>query len=182
MPPAPLLSDGTVLLRRFTPGDAVMVQALASSAAIADTTLNIPHPYPPGAASAWIATHDAVFNDGTGAVFAVTSRAEGTLVGSIRVTLDTAHHHGEIGYWIGRPFWGHGFATAALRLLVAHCFSQLDLHRVYAHHMARNPASGRVMEKAGLRREGLLREHVFKAGRPEDIVIYGRLRADAPLL
>ena len=173
------LSDGTVRLRRFTPRDAVVVQALVSDAAVADTTLNIPHPYPPGAAETWIATHDAAFESGAGAIFAVTARREGTLVGSISVTMDPTHRNGEIGYWIGRAFWGHGFATAALRLMVAYCFSRLDLHRVYAHHMARNPASGRVMEKAGLRREGRLREHIFKAGRPEDIVIHGRLRGDA---
>lgn len=172
------LSDALVLLRRFTPQDAPAVQAFAGDAAVASTTLNIPHPYPPGAAEAWIATHDAAFAQDTGAIFAVTARAQGTLVGSISVTLDPAHRHGEIGYWIGRPFWGHGFATAALHLLVEHCFSRLELHRVYAHHMARNPASGRVMEKAGLRREGFLRGHIFKDGRPEDIVIYGRLRTD----
>ena len=141
------LADGTVLLRRFTRRDAPAVQALAGDPAVADTTLNIPHPYPPGAAETWIATHDAAFEQGTGVILAVTAQTVGTLVGSISVTMDPTHHHGEIGYWVGRPFWGHGLATAALRLMVAHCFSRLGLHRVYAHHMARNPASGRVMEK-----------------------------------
>ena len=173
------LADGTVLLRRFTPADAPTVQALAGDAAVADTTLNIIHPYPPGAAAQWIAAQDAVFEGKSGAVFAVVVQGPGPLVGAISVGIDPAHLHGEIGYWIGRPFWGHGYATAALRLLVAHCFSRLGLHRVYAHHMARNPASGRVMEKAGMRCEGTLREHVLKAGRYEDVVVYGLLRSES---
>ena len=166
-----------MLLRRFTPQDAPTVQALAGDAAVADTTLNISHPYPPGAAAQWIATHDAEFEGKTGAVFAVTARGVGTLVGSISVGINSAHRHGEIGYWIGRPFWGHGYATAALRLLLAYCFSRLGLHRVFAHHMARNPASGRVMEKAGMHPEGTLREHVLKADVYEDVVLYGLLQS-----
>ena len=167
-----------MLLRRFISQDAPTVQALAGDAAVADTTLNIAHPYPPGAAAQWIATHDAEFEGKLGAIFAVTAQGIGTLVGAISVGMNAAHRHGEIGYWIGRPFWGRGYATAALRLLVAHCFSRLGLHRVFAHHMARNPASGRVMEKAGLRPEGTLREHILKASRYEDVVLYGLLRRD----
>ena len=167
-----------MLLRRFTPQDAPTVQVLAGDAAVADTTLNIAHPYPPGAAAAWIATHDAEFEEKEGAVFAVTAQGAGALVGAISVGINPGHRHGEIGYWIGRPFWGHGYATGALRLVLAHCFSRLGLHRVFAHHMARNPASGRVMEKAGMQREGTLRQHVLKSGQYEDIVIYGLLRRE----
>ena len=170
------MTDGLVRLRRFTVGDATDVQRLAGDAAVADTTLSIPHPYPPGAAEDWIVGHDAQFEAMTGAVFAVTKENGEVMVGSIGVHVDNEHRHGEIGYWIGQPFWGQGYASAALRLMTKYCFSSLGLHRVYAHHMARNPASGRVMQKAGLRREGLLREHIVKAGRHEDIVIYGLLR------
>ncbi len=170
------MTEGRVRLRRFTMADAPAVQRFAGDAAVADTTLNIPHPYPPGAAEAWIAGHDNGFEDGTRAVFAVTAEDDGgALVGSIRVGVDQTHGHGEVGYWIGRPYWNRGYATAALRLLVAYCFSSLGLHRVFAHHLARNPASGRVMQKAGMRCEGTLRGHVSKAGRHEDIVIYGML-------
>ncbi len=172
------MTDGRVSLRRFTVRDAPMVQTLAGNAAVADTTLNIPHPYPPDAAERWIAGHAVEFAANTGAVFAVVEETGGALVGSISVGVDGEHDHGEVGYWIGQPFWGRGYASAALRLMVKHCFATMELHRVYAHHMARNPASGRVMQKAGFRLEGQLREHVAKAGRYEDIVIYGLLRSE----
>ena len=172
------MTDGRVHLRRFTVRDAPAVQRFAGDPAVADTTLNIPHPYPPGAAETWIAGHDAGFEAGTAAVFAVTEENGGAMVGAIGVRVDRAHGHGEIGYWIGRPFWGCGYATAALRLMSAYCFTVLNLHRIYAHHMARNPASGRVMQKVGMRREGTLREHIVKTGVHEDAVLYGLLRSE----
>lgn len=173
------LADGVVTLRRFTSSDAPTVQTLAGDPAIADTTLHVPHPYLPGEAERWIATHDAGFADGTGATFAVTMPDSG-LVGAIGIRIDAQHHNGEIGYWIGKPYWGRGFGTAALRLLIADGFSRFDLHRVCAHHLARNPASGRVMQKAGMKVEGRLREHVLKNGRFEDVILYGLLRSESP--
>jgi len=167
-----------VVLRRFTQEDASLVQSLAGDSAVADTTLNVPHPYPSGAAEQWIATHDAQFEQGTGAVFAITTQPDLKLVGCIGIRVERRHCHGEIGYWIGRAFWGHGYCTAALRLLLPYCFSQLDLHRVQSNHFARNPASGRVMQKAGMHREGILREHFLKSGKYEDVVLYGLLRSD----
>jgi RimJ/RimL family protein N-acetyltransferase len=172
------LANSIVVLRRFSPADGPGVQRLAGDPAVADTTLAIPHPYPDGAAEAWIATHEAQFADGTGAIFAIAAPEDGAVLGAIGVRIDPAHRHGEIGYWIGKPFWGRGYATAALRLFVECCFAQLDLHRVYAHHLVRNPASGLVMQKAGMRFEGRLREHICKAGRFEDIAFYGLLKGD----
>lgn len=172
------LTDELVSLRRFIQADAALVQALAGDPAVADTTLRIPHPYPDGAAEKWIATHDALFEQETGAVFAVTAQPNLVLVGCIGIDVDRTHNHGEIGYWIGPSFWGHGYGTAALRLFLRYCFSCLDLHRVHAHHLVRNPASGRVLQKAGMRHEGILREHILKAGRYEDTVLYGLLKSE----
>ncbi len=174
-PPAP---DPTslVTLRRLTPADAPALQILLSDRAIADTTLSIPHPYPEGGAAQWIAEKQAEFEQGTSAGFGIFARADGGLVGCIGVRIEREQERGEIGYWIGQPSWNRGYATAALRLFLGYCFSSLELHRVYAQHFARNPGSGRVLQKAGLQREGLLRGHVRKNGHAEDIVVYGLLR------
>jgi ribosomal-protein-alanine N-acetyltransferase len=75
-------------------------------------------------------------------------------------------------------FWGRVYCTAALRLFLRYCFSDLDLERVQARHFIRNPASGRVMEKAGMRREGTVRHHITKSGREEDLVVYSLSRRD----
>lgn len=99
-------------------------------------------------------------------------------MGAAGLKLDAAHKRGELGYWIARAHWGRGIASEAVRALVDHAFDVLALERVFAHHFLWNPASGRVLEKAGLRREGLLRGHVQKDGVAVDNVLYGLARAD----
>jgi ribosomal-protein-alanine N-acetyltransferase len=62
--------------------------------------------------------------------------------------------------------------------VIQYGFEALDLNRIYAHHMARNPAAGKVLLHAGMRREGLLRQRVRKWGVFEDVVLYAILRDD----
>ena len=173
----PSLRGPNLLLRPFTPADALDVQRLAGDREIADTTLNIPHPYPDGAAERWIATSEALFAHGEEARFAVTT-SDRALVGSAGLRIDPGHRHAELGYWIGRPYWGRGYATEAAHLVVHYGFQQRDMHRIIARHLARNPASGRIMTKLGMRHEGCDREHVIKWGRFEDLERYGLLRRE----
>ncbi|MCL7959647.1 MAG: GNAT family N-acetyltransferase, partial [marine benthic group bacterium] len=100
------------------------------------------------------------------------------LVGAISLRLDFEHARAELGYWIGLPFWGRGYATEAAVAMVGYGFNELGLNRIFAHHVARNPASGRVMKKAGFTHEGFHRAHVLKNGRFEDLHSFAILRAD----
>ena len=85
---------------------------------------------------------------------------------------------GEIGFWIDQSHWGKGVATEAAAGLMKFGFEKLRLHKIVAYHMVRNPASGRVMEKLGMRKEGVFRDHVKKSGKFEDSVAYGILASD----
>jgi [ribosomal protein S5]-alanine N-acetyltransferase len=87
-------------------------------------------------------------------------------------------NHAEIGYWIGVDFWNKGYATQAARAICEFGFRVVGLHRMFAHHMANNPASGRVMQKIGMRHEGLLRGHVKKGEAYRDVHVYGVLREE----
>jgi RimJ/RimL family protein N-acetyltransferase len=175
----PTLQTERLILRPFVPADAPEVQRLAGDPLIASTTLSIPHPYPDGAAEQWIAGHAGKFAGGEEVQFAVTRRAGGTLLGAIGLTgISNWHQHAEMGYWIGRAFWGQGYATEAARALLAYAFGQRKLNRVHACHFTRNPASGRVMQKIGMQYEGRQREHVKKEGLFEDCELYGILRRD----
>jgi RimJ/RimL family protein N-acetyltransferase len=78
----------------------------------------------------------------------------------------------EIGYWLGRAFWGPGLATAAVGGLTGHAFRTHALTRVYALPFADNAASIRVLEKAGYRCEGRLRRAAVKDGRVRDQAVY----------
>jgi RimJ/RimL family protein N-acetyltransferase len=86
----------------------------------------------------------------------------------------------EIGYWLGTAFWGRGIMTAALKAVTAHAFrAHSDLRRLYAVPYVTSAASARILEKAGYRREGRMRQSVVKDGRVLDQFIYSIIRDDA---
>jgi ribosomal-protein-alanine N-acetyltransferase len=174
----PTLQTARLLLRLFTIDDAPDVQRLVGDFAIADTTLTIPHPYPDGAAEAWIQSHPKRLAEGQGAIFAITDKQQGHLLGAIGLERIPEHRKAEMGYWISRPFWNRGYCTEAARAVLAHAFEVLDINRVVARHFSRNPASGRVMQKIGMRHEGRLRQDIVKWGKPEDLELYAILRQE----
>ena len=101
-----------------------------------------------------------------------------TPVGSISLRLNIPNRRAELGYWIGVPYWNRGYATEAGKALVDYGFDELGLNRIEAHCMARNPASGRVLEKLRMKPEGILRQHMVKSSVPEDIVLYAVLTSE----
>ncbi len=174
----PTLHTERLTLRPFTLADAPDVQRLAGETAIADTTLNIPHPYEDGMAEEWINTHKPKFDKGEQVNFAITLTATGELIGAIGLVLNKVHNHAEMGYWTGVPYWSKGYCSEAAKGVLKYAFEELSLHRVHAHYIKRNPASGRVMEKIGMTHEGILRGHVVNKGVYEDMVCYGILKKD----
>jgi RimJ/RimL family protein N-acetyltransferase len=177
----PTLPTERLLLRPFARSDAAAVQRLAGAREVAATTQNIPHPYPDGAAEAWIESHAPEYAAGRLATFAVTDRASSELLGAVGLTVIPEHALAELGYWMGVPYWGRGYTTEAARALMAFGFFVLGLNRIQARHFVFNPASGRVMQKLGLRREGVLRQSIRKGERFEDVVIHARLAEDGPV-
>ena len=154
--------------------DAPAVQRLCGEYDIALNTLLIPHPYPDGAAEEWISKHQAEFDENKIIHFAID---DGQLTGAMGlVTKDKGIS--EIGYWIGKPFWGRGYATEAAIEVIRYGFEERDLLRIFAMHYGRNPASGRVLQKAGMRYEGTLRQHLKKWDEYVDLVCYGLLREE----
>ena len=172
------LTTRRLLLRPFRNDDAAAVQQLAGDREIADTTENIPHPYEDGMAEAWIATHGEHFRDGSNVVFAVELTASNRLIGACGMRLEQRHRKSELGYWIGKPFWGEGYATEAAAGVVNYGFETLSLNNISARHLSRNPASGRVMQKLGMRHVATLREDTIKWGKFEDIELYCVLRKE----
>src|SRR5262249_1048252 len=143
----PTLETERLLLRPFRPDDAADVQQLASAREIAAMTLMIPQPYPEGAAEAWIAEQAASVGRPDAVGVATVVRNEELLAGAGGLRLERAHDRAELGYWIGVPYWGRGYATEAAAAVLGHAFATLGVHRVHARHFTRNPASGRVLEK-----------------------------------
>ena len=110
--------------------------------------------------------------------FAITLRAGGELIGAIGIDVEPEHARAELGYWIGVPYWGRGYATEAAAALVTRAFEVLGLQRVFAYHFTTNPASGRVLQKIGMRHEGTRRKHTRKWDEYPDSECYAILRAE----
>lgn len=102
---------------------------------------------------------------------------QGALAGGIGLILGEGVYckSARIGYWLGEPFWGRGIATAAVRGVTPHAMKAYGLCRVEAAVLAWNPASVRVLQKAGYEQEGLLRRSVYKDGQVIDSLLYARV-------
>ncbi|MBI9082317.1 MAG: GNAT family N-acetyltransferase [Desulfobacterales bacterium] len=171
----PTLTTDRLRLRPFDFSDGPQLRRMAGDRRIADTTVNIPHPYDEGMAETWIATHRPEFEAGRQVNLAITLGTGGILIGAVGLVIEPDAHRGDLGYWIGVPHWGRGYCTEAGRAVLRYAFSDLLLNRVTAYHFTRNPASGRVMEKLGMHHEGCLRRHLLKWEQYEDLELYGIL-------
>jgi RimJ/RimL family protein N-acetyltransferase len=174
-----ILETARLRLRPITLQDAPEAARIAGRREIADTMISIPHPFSESQAQDWIARQIRADESPGQLVFAVTRRTDSQLIGTVALRdIHYEHAQAELGFWIAVDLWGRGFATEAAGAVVAHAFLALGLNRVCAHHLVRNPASGRVLEKLGMRREGVLRQRVRKWGVFEDVVILAVLRED----
>ena len=174
----PKIETERLLLRPFELSDGPIVKELAGDKAIADTTLNIPNPYENGMAEEWITTHQTKFEAGELVNCAIVLKSTQKLIGAIGLTIDKRFNRTELGYWVAKEYWNQGYCTEAAEAMLECSFHKLELHKVTATHLTRNPTSGRVMEKIGMKKEGILREHVIKWDKYEDVVIYGILRKE----
>ena len=174
----PTLRTARLVLRPFEPTDAPRVTELVSAYEIADTTAAIPHPYVEPMADEWIRGQTAAYEAGENVTFAVTLAATGELIGAMGLRLEPDLRSAELGYWVGLPYWNHGYATEAAQAVIGHAFGAHDVDRVHATHFVRNPASGRVMAKTGMRQEGILRRSAMKWDRLEDVAHWSMLREE----
>ncbi len=175
--PIPTLRAGRVVLRAFDVSDAETLEEAIDDAEVAAGTLTIPHPYPRGSGRPWIEQHGERWRAGKSGTWAITEGG-GRVLGAVSLRFTLAHRRAEVGYWVAREAWGRGLATDAVRGVIAFAFGELGLHRVDAHHFVENPASGRVMQKAGMRSEGRRRGAVIRAGVPRDVEEYAILETD----
>jgi RimJ/RimL family protein N-acetyltransferase len=174
----PTLKTERLLLRSLTLDDAEDIQRLAGDNDIARMTNAIPHPFEDGVAEAWINLCRRQLEKEKEHVFAVTLKDTCEFVGIVGMLLEASADRAEIGYWIGKPWWGKGYCTEAVRAAMDYGFKTVKLNRIHAHHFAHNPASGRVMQKLGMQHEGHLRQHAKRDGQYIDCEVYGILKEE----
>ena len=170
----PTLETQRLTLRRYREADIAELLPLIGAPEVAATTLRIAHPYTDQDARAFLALAQE-----PGKIWlAITLRRDARQIGGIGLRVDDQHQHAELGYWLGVPYWGQGYATEAAREMLRYGFEELQLHRIFASHFKHNPASGRVLAKLGMRHEGCQREHLHKWDRFVDSELYGMLRQE----
>jgi [ribosomal protein S5]-alanine N-acetyltransferase len=172
------LQTERLTLRLHAPSDIPALIPLIGAREVAATTLRIPHPYTESDAQDFIAgTQDELLN-GSGLRLAIVLGESGTLCGGVGLRIEPDHRRAELGYWIGVPYWGKGYATEAAKAMVKYGFETLQLHRIFASHFVNNSASARVLGKIGMRHEGRQRGHILKWGEFLDIEMYGMVASD----
>jgi len=173
----PRLTTARLVLDAYTPQDLPALVALLRTPEIAAWTLAIPHPFTAADGERWMADHLLNFAVRQNLELAV--RLQGQLIGTVGLRITRACDQAELGYWIGQPFWGCGYATEAARAVVAFGFSHFNLEKIISNHFAGNEASGRVLQKIGFSREGFHPRHAKKNDTYIDMVSFGLTRAAA---
>lgn len=175
----PTFETARLILHPLKPSDATSIQTEASAREIADTMISLPHPYPASEAERYLNEQRSLREQGRGVAFAIVTKAENRFCGLVEVRdIDREHSQAELSFWLAPKLWGRGCMSEAVQAALRYGFDELGLNRLYAYHMERNPASGRVLEKNGFRREGLLRQRVRKWDRYEDVVLWAIVRSD----
>jgi ribosomal-protein-alanine N-acetyltransferase len=172
-----ILQSERCLLRPYRAADVEWLPDLANDIEVARwTSASFPHPYTAADAELWTKRASNEYP-----VDSFVIEAAGTPVGGAGLRFGTGEGRGvaECGYWLGRRFWGRGYATDATRLLVRYAFGTREVRRLEGYVFAANPTSGRVLEKCGFSREAVLREALTdRDGIVMDAWLYARLRSD----
>jgi RimJ/RimL family protein N-acetyltransferase len=146
-----VVKTARLVLRAPRADDAKAIKTLINDRRVADNMASIPHPYTLKDARSFIA-------NAAGKPLFVITRADGQIIGGCGGTY--RGDHPELGYWLGVPYWGNGYATEAARALVDYCFGELGYDEILAGARVTNPASRRVLEKCGFQWTGVKLQRV----------------------
>ena len=174
----PVLRTERLLLRPLLRKDAGDIFAYASDPEVARYVLWDPHRSISETRS-YIRYVRSQYRRGLPGSWAVTLQDSGAVIGTVGfMYYSDVSGCAEIGYSFARKEWNRGYASEALRAVIDSVFCSLPLNRLEAQHDVRNPASGRVMEKCGMRMEGILRQRVRYKGEYADVALWSVLRSD----
>jgi [ribosomal protein S5]-alanine N-acetyltransferase len=168
------LETARLKIRPYGEADIPELVPLIGAREVAANTMRIAHPYTAEDAKRFLARIEADRE----VRLAVTLRTDEHLIGGVGLRLVEDHQQAELGYWLGVPYWGKGYATEAAREMLRYGFEVLKLHRIFASYFKGNEASGRILKKLGMSYEGCQREHICKWDRFIDLELYGLLRKD----
>ncbi|MBW6482772.1 MAG: GNAT family N-acetyltransferase [Vicingaceae bacterium] len=169
----PKITTKRLILRPLEENDISTILELMKDKAISDVTLNIPYPYTENDAHFWMNMAHKGFENKNQYIFGIEDAATNKFIGGIDVAIEPKFDRAEIGYWIGKSYWNKGFCSEALAAIINFSFEELNLNKIFGVHIFENPASGKVMQKCGMQKEGELIEHIKKGDNYYSYVQYG---------
>ena len=172
------ISTPRLLIRKLTISDAEDIYGVSSNPNVSKYVLWDTHRSIMDS-RAMIRAHLRSYRNEEPASLAIELKETGKVIGTIGfLWIDREHNSAEIGYSLGEAHWNNGYMTEALRAMLAFGFDKLYLNRIEACFDVHNTASGRVMEKAGMQREGILRKKLYNKGRYIDVEMWSILMED----
>ena len=170
----PRIETERLILSGLTEDDLPLVIEYLQEKIFSDLTSNIPFPYRKEDAEFWLKMSKQAFETKKGFTFAIRNKEE-KIIGAIGLH-DREDDKAELGYWMAKPFWNQGFVTEAAKAVIDFGFKELGCNKIYATHFLHNPASGKILEKIGMEKEAVLKQHIKKAGEYFDIPMYSVLK------
>ena len=161
----PRLVTERLVLRPLSPADAPAMHALLQDPAVSRYTARIPYPYEPGMAEAFVGGLGALADR----TFGIERRSDGAFLGCIGFEPEADSRIADCGYWLGRPYWGQGYASEALQAVLDHAFTAHGLALMKTSADRDNPASRRIQEKLGFAYVGLGRVAAPARGKPLEV-------------
>ncbi|MBM3199472.1 GNAT family N-acetyltransferase [Candidatus Woesearchaeota archaeon] len=174
-----VLDGEKVYLRKLKYSDAKDIYENVKHKEVVKWTLNIPHPYPKNGAIKFIRHKHSARRKKESYAFGIVPKDYGKVVGVIDLfKIDWKNKNAELGYWLGKKYWGKGLMTESVKLMLGFAFEDLNLHKVKADLFENNHGSKKVLEKSGFNLEGKIKEGRFRYGKWQNELVYGVLSKD----
>lgn len=174
-----MLETERLILRPIEESDALALFPIINDPDVASGLLTMPHPYPEDGLVPWIRKAQEAMGRKEQYHMVIVLKEPGLPMGVCSLSdLSWEHANAELGYWLGKKYWGRGYMTEAVTGIVRFGFEELGLERIYACCFANNPASARVLEKVGFRYEGCARHEYKKDSEFVDMRHFGMIRQD----
>jgi RimJ/RimL family protein N-acetyltransferase len=172
----PIIKSKKFILRPIRKSDAPEIARLANDKTVYKNTAVLPYPYTIKDANWWIADTIKNYRKKKIEKYAFAIDIAGKFAGVVALEKIVPGHKATLGYWLGREYWGQGIMTDAVKLVSDFAFRQYKIKRLYAYAFPWNKASMRVMEKTGMKFEGVHRKNTLKNGKLVDDYVFAKVK------
>ena len=173
------LETERLILRPIEETDVPALFPLINNADVAASMLSTSYPYPKDEFAAFVMRCCEEIERRERYEMAIVLKETGLPIGAVRFFhIAWEHLRTELGYWLGKAYWGRGYMTEAVRQMTRFGFEDLDLEKICAYCFTDNAASVRVLEKVGFKQEGHIRHAVRKNGEFSDVLLFGIIREE----